>query len=263
MVDLMSEKKLDIPGNNKKAQKKSRVRSSKTIQPETPELKAQQKSISKSVKPPKAKKIKVSADLPVESTAKDSVIKITVDDAEQSLGQLLFDSLVQRWAYLELRVLSPKLPVFDPTKMILPDLLIDNSGFEFVYPILDQGFALSTSKGEDFVATGMSMYKLYVTIEKMICILTERLRSEGIDDTTQVDIAFAGNEMAMRKAFESIIHLKSNLVIVNYDPGTWGDGYLQRVKNLIERGLGGPAEAPRDFYRKSYAEVLKSVSKTK
>ncbi len=265
MVNLMSEKKPDVPVKKpKKTATKPRVRSSKTIKPEKPKLEAKAKPKAKAkstpIKQAKAKKIKVSADLPVEVIAEDPAIKVMVEDFEPSLDQLLIDTLTQRWAYLELRVLSPKLPVFDPVQIILPDLLVDNSGFEFVYPILDQGFALSTSKGKDFVTAGMSMYKLYVTIEKMIFILIERLRAEGVEDTTQVDITFAGHETAMRKAFESIIHLKSNVVVVNFDPGSWGDGYLRRVQNLINRGLGGPSDAPRDFYRKNYTEVLKSAA---
>ena len=52
-----------------------------------------------------------------------------------------------------------------------------------------------------------------------------------------------------RNGFESIINLQYNVVVTNFDPGAWGDTYLQTVKRLADKGYGYPPEAPRDKYR--------------
>jgi hypothetical protein len=79
-----------------------------------------------------------------------------------------------------------------------------------VYTIQDHGYKLSTSKAEDMFSVGLSMCKLYYTIEKMIFLLMERIKTGGIDDQTEVRVSLGGHELAQRKAFESIINLQSN-----------------------------------------------------
>jgi hypothetical protein len=102
------------------------------------------------------------------------------------------------------------------------------------------------------------MCKLYYTIEKMIFLLTERLKTGGISVETEVQIAFGGHELAQRKTFESVINLPYNVVVTNFDPGVWGEKYLQTVKRLADKGYGYPPEAPRDSYRQTPSTTLGS-----
>ncbi len=154
-----------------------------------------------------------------------------------------------RLADFHLYVQKPVLERLEPPQIILPEQLPDSGAYEFVYPIVDYGNQLSTSKGEDGYASGFSMCKLYFTIEKMVAILIERLKSGGGDEKTEVQVALGGHELAQRKGFESIINLKYNVVVTNFDPGKWGEQYLQNVKQLSEQGYGYPPESPRDVYR--------------
>ncbi len=154
-----------------------------------------------------------------------------------------------RWAFFELYVITPVIPEINPPVIIPPEPLADGVGVEFVYPIHDYGYRMSTSKGEDSVMMGMSMCKLYYTIEKIIYLLIDRLKSGGIDTQTEVQVAFAGFMLAQRKAFESIINLSYNVVVTNFEPGEWGERYLQTVKRLADKGYGYPPESPRDIFR--------------
>lgn len=155
-----------------------------------------------------------------------------------------------RWADFHLFIISPTLDVISPPLIIPAEPIAQTSEFEFVYPIFDHGYKLSTSK--DLYESGLSMCKLYYTIEKMIFILIERLKSGGISPESEVHVSFAGHELAQRKGFESIINLSYNVVITNFDPGSWGERYLQIVKRLADKGYGYPPEAPRDVYRHIY-----------
>ena len=102
-----------------------------------------------------------------------------------------------------------------------------------------------------FIA-GLSMCKLFYTIEKMIFLLVERLKEGGTDKETEVEVAFDGHEVAQRKCFDSVINLNYNVVVTNFDPGLWGERYLATTKRLAELGYGYPPEAPRDVYRKPH-----------
>ena len=104
-------------------------------------------------------------------------------------------------------------------------------------------------------SAGKSMCKLFYTIEKIIFMLVERLKTGGTSAETEVQVAFGGHELAQRKGFESIINLSYNVVVTNFDPGPWGERYLQVVKRLAEKGYGYPAEAPRDSYRQSHTST--------
>ncbi len=149
------------------------------------------------------------------------------------------------WADFTIFIVSPTILSITPPVIIEPDLNPHTNQTEFVYNIFDHGFKLSTSKAEDMYTAGMSMCKLYLTIEKMIYMLIERLKSGGISEETEVQVSFTGHELAQRKAFESIINLAFNVVVTNFDPGDWGERYLQTVKRLGERGYGYPRSAPR------------------
>lgn len=153
------------------------------------------------------------------------------------------------WSNFELFVISPFIEPVSPPVIIQPEVLGEDE-YEFVYPIIDRGSSLSTSKAEDMFSAGMSMCKLYYTIEKMVTLLIDRLKSGGIDAETEVQIAFNGHEKAQRKAFESIINLNYNLVVTNFEPGEWGERYLKIVKTIANRGYGYPPESPRQPYLK-------------
>jgi hypothetical protein len=182
--------------------------------------------------------------------------------AEEARTQVMIDNyddpvlLVERvyqlwwhWADFELFIINPSIALISPPLLIKPEILPESDHREYVYTIHDYGHKMTTSKGEDMYTAGMSMCKLFYTIEKMVFLLVERLKSGGISEETEVQIAFGGHEIAQRKAFESIINLKHNVVVTNFDPGRWGELYLQNVKRIAEKGYGYPPEAPRDSYR--------------
>ena len=57
-----------------------------------------------------------------------------------------------------------------------------------------------------------------LTIEKMIFLLIERLKSGGISEETEVQVAFGGHELAQRKGFESIInHWSIDSILIHFD----------------------------------------------
>jgi len=153
------------------------------------------------------------------------------------------------WADFQLFIINPTIDIITPPAIIQPELVSDNGELEYVYPIHDHGFKLVTSKASEMYSSGMSMGRLYNTIEKMVYLLIERLKAGGIDTEAEVQIAFGGHELAQRKAFESIINLNYNVVVTNFDPGVWGERYLRNVKTLAEKGYGYPSEAPRDYRR--------------
>ena len=155
------------------------------------------------------------------------------------------------WADFHLFISSPHIERISPPIIIEPEQIPGSDEFEFVYSIHDSGYKLSTSKGEEMYSAGMSMCKLFYTIEKMINILVSRLKSGGVSTETEVQIAFGGHELAQRKAFESIINLSYNVVVTNFDPGEWGERYLENVKRMAEK-YGYPPEAPRDNYKHSH-----------
>lgn len=188
-----------------------------------------------------------------------------VQMADDARRQIMLDStedpvfLVERvyqiwwhWADFAMYIISPSIELINPPLIIQPESLPGTEEKEFVYPIHDFGHKLVTSKADDMYTAGMSMCRLYYTIEKMIYLLVERLKSGGIDEQTEVQIAFGGHELAQRKAFESIINLQYNVVVSNFDPGAWGERYLQIVKRIADRGYGYPSESPRDSYKQSH-----------
>lgn len=155
-----------------------------------------------------------------------------------------------RWADFHLYIIDPTFSPKNPPVVIPPEKLQGSDiEAEFVYPIYDFGYKLSTSKGDDANNSGMSMCKLYYTIEKMIAIFIERLKEGGTDTETEVQVAFHGFLLALRKAFESVINLPYNVVVINFNPGEWGDRYLELIKVFSDKNLGYPEVAPRYIYR--------------
>jgi hypothetical protein len=153
------------------------------------------------------------------------------------------------WADFSLFVIDPTINAISPPNIIAPELIPGTSDYEFVYPIIDHGYKLMTSKAPEMFVAGMSMCRLYFTIEKMMFLLIERLKNAGIATDTEVQIAFGGHQLAQRKAFESVINLQYNVIVTNFEPGEWGDRYLEIVKRLSDKGYGYPSETPRDNYR--------------
>lgn len=183
-------------------------------------------------------------------------VRLAEEARERIMGEDSYDpiDIVEKiyqiwwhWADFQLYIINPTIDPILPPDILLPESLGDDGDVEFVYPIHDYGFKLITSKAPEMYSAGMSMGKLYNTIEKMVYLLIERLKAGGIDMETEVQIAFGGHELAQRKAFESIINLNYNVVVTNFDPGVWGERYLRNVKNMAEKGYGYPPGAPRDY----------------
>lgn len=165
------------------------------------------------------------------------------------------------WADFHIYIISPHIDTISPPIIIEPEELPETHELEFVYAIHDYGAHLSTSKSADMYTAGMSMCKLFFTIEKMIFILVERLKSGGVDTEVEVQVAFGGHQLAQRKAFESIINLNYNVVVTNFDPGVWGEHYLQTVKRIADRGYGYPSEAPRQPYKQSHNAASSGIKR--
>lgn len=181
----------------------------------------------------------------IEKIVDEERIRADIDEDPVALIERVYQ-LWWHWADFELFIVSPTIPAVSPPIIMEPELIPGSNEREFVYPIHDHGYKLTTSKSQDMFTAGMSMCKMFYTIEKMIYLLIERLKSGGVDEETEVQIAFGGHEIAQRKAFESVINLSYNVVVTNFDPGAWGERYLQTVKRLADKGYGYPRPAPRD-----------------
>lgn len=166
------------------------------------------------------------------------------------------------WADFSLYILSPVVEVISPPITIEPAMVAGTNELEFVYPIVDFGYKLSTSKAEDMYHAGMSMCKLHYTIEKMIGILMERVRASGSEADAKIEVAFGGFISAQRKAFEVIINLPDNVVVTNFEPGEWGEFYLDMVRRMVDKGYGHPKDAPRKPYA-DYAQAKASQQRSK
>lgn len=152
------------------------------------------------------------------------------------------------WADFQLYIVEPLIETISPPLVIAPAKDKETGAPEYVYNIMDEGFRLSTSRGQEGLSTGHSMLKYFNTIEKMVALLVERLRTGGISAETEVRVAFYGHELGQRKAFESILNLEENVVVVNFEPGEWGDRFMKSVLELVERGYGAPHSSPRTKY---------------
>lgn len=167
------------------------------------------------------------------------------------------------WADFHLYIVSPTFSAISPPQLLEPEIINDDGDLEFVYPIYDHGYRLSTSKGTDLHSAGTSECKLHSTIEKMIQILVNKLSESETSPEVEVRVSFDGYISAERKAFESIINLSYNVVVTNFDPGPWGERYLDIVKRLADKGYGYPPESPRDSYRQSHRSIENQGSQRK
>lgn len=175
----------------------------------------------------------------LDSILNDNSIVLTAEAIEK---------LERNWANFELEITDPWIEPINPPLVIEPELI--DGEYEFVYSIHDHGNKLSVSKSEDMFSAGMSMCKLYYTIEKIIYLLIERLKSGGVDSETEVRVDLNGNILAVRKGFEAIINLDYNVVVSNFEPGEWGERFLVIMKNISEK-YGFLPGAPRQPYRQN------------
>ena len=150
------------------------------------------------------------------------------------------------WADFHLSVTWPIIAPIDPPEIIMPSIREDDGKTENVYPILDLGYKLSTSRGGEGVYQGYALNRYYNTIDKMITMLLERIKSSGeLSAEDEIRVAFEGFILGQRKGFESILNLEENVLVVNFDPGDWGERYMKNVLEMVERGYGMPKAAPR------------------
>lgn len=183
----------------------------------------------------------------------DALMRTEISEDKFNDPAFIFDwvkLIWQEWADFELTITSPNFEEISPPAIVKPALLPDGQGYEFVYDIHDHGYRLVAAKTAELFADGRSMCKLFYTIEKMIAMLVERLESAGIDRNDEVQVAFDGYISARRKAFESIINLPNNVVVVNFEPEEWGERYLDAVKRFADKYGFFPSESPRDIYKK-------------
>ena len=167
--------------------------------------------------------------------------------------------LKQSYAYLEIRVDDPRFILHEEPIIIEPAPTEDDpKSKEFVYPIYDYGDRLIASKQSEKEYAVLSMLKMYYTIEKMISILYEKFRESGRQNGTPTDgevfLYFDGHISCMRKAFEVIINLPENWVVMNFDPGDWGNFYLATLQRLRDKNFDYPPPAPRYNFRYHNAE---------
>lgn len=150
------------------------------------------------------------------------------------------------WADFHIYIITPYIEPINPPLVIEPEIISETGEYENVYNILDHGYLMSTSRGLDIVSGIRSLSKLFNTIEKMIKILVERLRTSGIATSEEeVQVSFRGHELGQRKAFESILNLAENVVVTNFAPGEWGERFLKNIEELAKRGYGLPKSSPR------------------
>ncbi|MCC5791250.1 MAG: virulence factor [Legionellaceae bacterium] len=175
-------------------------------------------------------------------------------DNDPMLRVVALDSINAFRAWFSLHVISPYIEPIRPSIIHMPDSLEDREQeAEHVYPIIDTGDSLATSKAEEMFHAGFSHCKLYYTIEKMLWLLHERLRSGGIGSEDEVQIAIHGYQSAIRYAFASVINMQENILILNFDPGNWGEQYLEVIKRMAQN-YGFPAASPRDMFRKGHGQ---------
>lgn len=200
---------------------------------------------------------------PADNILFNSGLRVSELNLTDPIGRV--EILYQLWrsyADFHIYLVKPALAPISPPLVIPPEPLSEGEGLEKVYTIYDFGFKLSTSKAEDMYSSGMSMYRMYNTIEKMIAILVDRVMSQdGITSETEVQISFVGHELCQRKGFEVTINLPHNFVVTNFDPGEWGNWYLKMVKSMGER-FGYPSQSPRDTYKKLPHVFLKKNAKS-
>ena len=75
------------------------------------------------------------------------------------------------------------------------------------------------------------------------------LSSSGGANNDEVKVFLDGHILCKRKMFEVIINLSENWVVMNFDPGQWGNNYLDGLQKLYKRGYPYPPSAPRTVFQ--------------
>ena len=186
------------------------------------------------------------------NNSNDAALNLMLDEAAFAKSMAY---LRQTWSYLEIRVEHEAFVFEEDATIIQPQPLIeDASQYEFVYPIFDHGDRLLSAKE---LGTGSCMIKMFYTIEKMISELYQKyLAAAGGGGIDEFKIYLEGEVLSIRKAFEVIINLPENWVVMNFEPGDWGGYYLNTLQKLYDKGYSYPEPAPRDYYRHSVKNKL-------
>lgn len=191
--------------------------------------------------------------------------KSNSDDVQNNITAIEYDEeslskaialLNQSHAYIEMRIDNEKFKLQDDPNIIGPAPLIeDESLLEYVYPIYDFGDRLLASKQSDSELNQTSMIKMYYTIEKMVMLWSEKIKAIDVE-SGELFFYLEGHTYCLRKAFEVIINLPDNWLIMNFDPGEWGNNYLATLQRLRKKDFAYPPPAPRDFYRHKLGNVV-------
>ena len=181
---------------------------------------------------------------------------------EESL-QKAISYLKQIYADIEIQVASEEFKFQEKPSIYKPEPTIEDEKVkEFVYDIFDFGDRLVASKYDETQPLDANMLKMYFTIEKMITIWSEKIKAvndkldEPINDWV---FLIEGHELCKRKVFEVVINNLDNWVIMNFDPGNWGNTFLNGLKLLNDKQFPYPPPSPRDFYRHKLGEPSISV----
>jgi hypothetical protein len=124
------------------------------------------------------------------------------------------------WADFHLYIIDPPPPVKVPPEIIT----LDNGR-----KIFDYGHVISTSVGDDLALGRYSSRKFLEAVDAVIDLAVSRYDIK--------EVAFQGNEVGKRKAFEAIMQYPDkNIVISNFTPGDWGELRLKVINELSRRG---------------------------
>jgi hypothetical protein len=191
--------------------------------------------------------------------------KISVDfeyNAEALNKSLAF--MKQLYAYIEIKIDDPFFVFKDTPDVIKPEPLQDDPHeLELVYPIYDFGDRLTSSKTMDKEIDNHSMLKMFFTIEKMISIMYYKIKhksTSGGEEKAENLFYLDGHILCLRKAFEVMINLPDNWVVMNFEPGQWGNNYLATLQRLKNKDFQYPPPAPRDNYRQKVGVNYKKTS---
>lgn len=164
-------------------------------------------------------------------------------------------------AYIEIRIEESRFQLRDEPIIIAPAPIEgDESYLEFVYPIHDYGDRLIACKQSDHEFSHQTMSKMYYTIEKMIFIWYEKVKALGGGDDQETLVYLDGHKYCMRKAFETIINIPDNWIVMNFDPEAWGHQYLETLNRLRKKNFDFPSSAPREDYKHLHGARLPKQS---
>lgn len=177
---------------------------------------------------------------------RQTLIKQQVNLAD---NRQILDYLYLLWADFHICVIHPDLDMPAKIAVIAPDHDEMTGIAERVYPIIDQGYILSASRGDDVLRGSTSTAMFFDTITKMVKILYQRIINKNNGDSDgesgngsqtnnpeTILIAFQGHEIGKRKAYELLMGLDIKVQVTNYLPGKWGALRSATLKEMHGRG---------------------------